>query len=147
MKVHTYHPGNAEQHAKLGKILRELPENKNGYLIKITRNNPNRSIDQNSYYWVILQIISISTGEFDRERLHAICKRKFNSEVVTLPSGDSEVIPLSTTDLDTAQFTAYVKRVKSWAESEFGIIIPEQRDITHKLWMEIENSYDETFQG
>jgi len=147
LKKHIYHPGNAEEHQRIGQYLRSLPPNENGYIIEVTRNNPFRSISQNKYYWAILQIISISTGEFDKDKLHRICARKFNSTIENLPKGESIVVTNSTADLDTAQFTAYVNRVKMWAREEFDIIIPEPKDMTHKLWMEIEDSYNDHFRG
>jgi len=147
LKKHIYHPGNIDEHQKIGQYLRSLPERPNGYLIEVSNNNPKRSLDQNAYYWVVLQIISISTGEFDKDRLHRICERKFSSTIEDLPNGESVVVIIPTKELDSAKFAAYVNTVKMWAREIFNIVIPESKDITHKLWMEIEDSYNETFTG
>lgn len=144
-KMFLYKTGDAQSHQELGKKLSELP--KGDYIVKIERNKPIRSIDQNAYYWKVLQIISISTGEYDTDRLHRICKRKFNSKVEDLPKSGSIVTTESTTELNESEFLAYVRLVKKWAEDEFDVIIPEKKDLSYKLYMEIQDNYNQTFQG
>jgi hypothetical protein len=145
MKVFLYTAGDPNSHKELGRKLQELESGKE-YIIEVKKNRAIRSLSQNKYYWVILQIIAISTGEYDKDTLHDTCKKKFNGHWVHFPSGD-EYLGKSTSDLDSAEFTAYLNRVKQWALEEFNIIIPEPKDIDYKRWMEIENSYDEHFHG
>lgn len=142
MRFIHYVAGDNESHKNVGKALRELkPGN---YIIQIKKNKPVRSISQNKYYWAILNIIAISTGEHDRDELHKICARKFNGKIVELPSG-AEQVGKETKNLDTAEFTAYVNRVKQWAKHEWNIIIPELKDVNTMRWMEIEDAYDQNF--
>jgi hypothetical protein len=129
---------------KLLKELRDLPDGE--YHITIKKNKPIRSLKANAYYWVILNIIGAETGH-DREQLHEICKKKFNSDVILYPKGGLEIVGRSTSDLDTAEFTAYVNRVKMWAQDDWGIEIPEAKDVDYKRWMEIENAYDKSQSG
>lgn len=144
-KILLYRAGDPKSHKELGDKLRELKDG--DYIIDIKKKKNIRSISHNSYYWVVLNIISISTGEYDRDRLHEVCKKKFNGEMVMFPKSGSELIGKTTSDLDSAEFGAYVARVKQWAKDEFDIIIPEREDVDYQRWMEIENSYNENFQG
>lgn len=145
MKLFTYTAGDVASHAQLGKDLQAMKAGE--YIVQVKRRKPIRSISANAYYWVILNIISMSTGEYDRDRLHEICKRKFNGELIQLPKGGTELIGRSTADLDSKEFAGYVTRVKQWALDEWGIIIPELKDIDYKRWMEITNAYDDNFSG
>lgn len=144
MKIFLYTAGDADSHKDLGRRLQELEPGE--YCMTIKRNRPIRSLNQNKYYHAILNIIAISTGH-THDELHEICKLKFNSKWVDLPRGGTHVIGKTTSDLDTAEFTAYVNRVKQWAIDEFGITIPESRDIDYARWIEIENTYDDNFKG
>lgn len=144
MKMIIYKAGDADSHKQLGKALAELPPAE--YVVQIKKNRSIRSLQANKYYHVILNIIGISSGH-SHDELHEICKLKFNSHMIDLPKGGSHVIGKTTTDLDTIEFAGYVNRVKQWAQDEWGITIPEARDIDYARWMEIENTYNENFSG
>lgn len=144
MKHIIYNAGDAESHKRLGQQLASLPPGE--YVVQIKKNRPIRSMQANKYYHVILNIIAINTGH-SHDELHEICKLKFNCHMVDLPKGDSVLIGKTTTDLDSTEFAGYVNRVKQWAQDEWGIIIPEPRDIDYARWMEIENTYNENFSG
>jgi hypothetical protein len=116
------------------------------YVVSIKKNRPARSLNANKYYHAVLNIISIDTGH-THEQLHEICKRKFNSEVIYLPKGGSEIFGQSTSKLDVQEFASYVNRVKQWAIDEFNIVIPEQKDVDLKRWMDIQNTYDDNNRG
>lgn len=145
MVLLEYTSHSPESDNKLYKTLTELKAG--SYIIEIKRNRPIRSLTANKYYWAILTIIATDTGEWDREQLHEVCKRKFNGKPVSLPKGGIEMVGNSTSNLDSQEFAAYVSRVKQWAQNEWGTVIPEARDITYQLWMEIQNKYETTFQG
>lgn len=151
MKVFLYKSGDEQSHKELGAMLRALkkPEDKEGaeFIVTIKKKKHIRSIDQNAYYWAILTIIASDSGEYDRDRLHELMKKKFNGELIHLPKSPAERIGKSTGSLDSAEFTAYISRVKVWARDEFGTIIPEQKDTTYQVWAEIEDRYEKTFVG
>lgn len=129
---------------KLLHELRDLPDGK--YEVVIKKNRVIRSLKANGYYHVILNIIATETG-YDRDQLHEICKRKFNGDVIMFKDGSLEIVGKTTTDLDTAEFAAYVNRVKMWCQDEWNIIIPEQRDVDYIKWMQIENAYNKSQSG
>lgn len=141
-----YTPGDVKNHAAVGKLLNELPERKNGYVIIVKENRPVRSLSANGYYWVILDIIAIHTGH-EREFLHEEMKRKFNSVPVEFPKSGIVLKAKSTKDLDTKEFGAFVNRVKQWARDEWGIIVPEPQDMDYIKLMDIQNDYNRAFSG
>lgn len=145
MKTMLY-DGSDKVHAQAGKMLRELPAKKNGYVLIVKENRPVRSLSANGYYWKVLEIIGIHTGH-DREFLHEEMKRKFNSEPVEFPKSGMVLKAKSTKDLDTKEFGAYVNRVKNWAREEWDIIIPEPQDMDYLKLMEIDNQYSHSFSG
>lgn len=147
-----YEPGNDAMHKEIGQKLRELPVGKK-YVITIKQHRDVRSLPQNRYYRVVLTLISAQTGQgtgdrfLDQDMLHDIFKKKFNGEMVYFPKSGSEVVGGSTASMDSKEFTMYINRIKKWAEEEYGLIIPEQKDMTYAQWMQIETDYDETFSG
>ncbi len=143
-KILLYKAGDAQSHKNLGKELQGLKEGE--YIVKITRNRPIRSLSANKYYHAILNIIGIETGH-THEELHEALKQKFNAKILYFPKGGSQIIGGSTSNLDTKEFAAYVNQVKNWALNEFGIVIPEARDLDYQKWIEIETAYEENQQG
>lgn len=143
-RFYLYKSKDEKSHKELGKKLQELPEG--DYVVEIKRNRPIRSLNANKYYHYVLNVIAINTGHTHAE-LHEAMKMKFNCAVIFFPKGGSQVISKTTSDLDTAEFQAYVNRVKQWAMDEFGIVIPEKQDVTYMSWTEMETLYEENFRG
>lgn len=150
MRLFLYEAKNEKHHKELGAYLRSLE--KGNYVVTVKHNRPIRSLSANKYYHFILNEICIHSGQgtgdqnFDHAELHEILKKKFNSRIVKLKSG-SEIVGQSTSDLDSKEFTDYVNKVTMWAKDEFGIIIPEAKDVDYLRWMENENRYTQTFSG
>ena len=94
----------------------------------------------------MLNIISVHTGH-SHEELHEVLKLRFNSQIIHLPKGGSQMIGGSTANLETDQFTAYVNRVKQFALDEFSISLPEPGEVTNQHLMEAENNYEQTQSG
>lgn len=145
MRTFIIKSGDEKTYKPLGVYLRELKPGGN-YIIEVKKNRAIRSMSQNKYYHAILNIIGISTGH-THEELHEAMKMKFNCKMIFFPKGGNQVVPQSTSNLDTAEFTAYINRVKRWCIDEFNIIIPEAKDIDYARWLELENTYDQNQQG
>lgn len=92
------------------------------WVLSITRRK--RTAAQNRRYWgggVLAQIAAQATvgGKlFSAEVWHEQFKRQFIG-VIELPNG--EVIGKSSTDLDTAQFSAFCDQVEAYAATELGV--------------------------
>lgn len=110
------------------------------YIIDIKKNKPIRSISANRYYRAILLEIASASGYTDDE-IHEFYKRKFHGKYVL-----DEVIGQSTSNMDTAEFSNYVKKVKQHGEEFFGVIIKDPKDKDYLLWEQLsKNKYDQMF--
>lgn len=145
MRTFIIKSGDETTFKDLGRYLRELKPGKE-YCVVVKQNRPVRSLSANGYYHVILSIIGTETGH-THEQLHDICKKKFNYEIINFPKSGVEIRGKSTSQLDSAEFAAYVNRVKQWALDEFNITIPDTRDIDYQKQIEIENQYDRVQSG
>ena len=85
-----------------------------------------RTIDQNKMYWSILGCISEETGN-EAEDLHTYFKRTYLGHKVRSVLGEKILIVLSTTNLDTKEFSDYISCIIRWAGGE-GIAIPMPGD-------------------
>lgn len=110
------------------------------YLITFKKNKPVRSHSANSYYWVVLQCIGVQVGE-TKEVLHEFFKLEFNSGHVF-----GKTIGLSTTDLDSTEFSIYLKKVKQYAIDVNGVYISDPADRFYNIWeAQTRERYDAMF--
>lgn len=110
------------------------------YQIEIKRNRPKRSKKQNGYYRVCLEAIATHTG-YTADQLHMMYKKKFNSTLVF-----DELIPETTTELDTKEFTAYLNKVKTHAKDFFHLELPDPTDHRYDIWSKsVKDYYDQMF--
>lgn len=82
-----------------------------------------RTLQQNRYYRAILAIIADETGN-DPDDLHEFFKFKLNRKYTTF-GGE---VGGSTTQLDTAQMTKYIDRVRQFALDELNISTPSPEE-------------------
>jgi hypothetical protein len=106
------------------------------YTVEILHKNPNRSISQNSLYWLWLTCIEHETGT-NRDELHDYFKHKFilPSEVEIF---GEKIMRWTTTDKDTLQFKQYLDKIQIFASTELGIKLPDPED---KYWQDFYNYY------
>lgn len=106
------------------------------YDVTVSIHRQKRSIPQNSLYWLHVACISEETGA-DRDEVHAELKRLYlPSETVTGMYGETIVRPVSTSKLNTAQFSAYIEKVVAFASSTLGIILPMPGDLAFEQFEE-----------
>ena len=96
------------------------------YTVEIILRNTNRSISQNSLYWLWLTCIEHETGN-DRNDLHDLFKGMFILPVEVEVLGH-KIIKHTTTDKDTAQFKQYLDKIQIFASTELSITLPEPKD-------------------
>lgn len=124
MKFHIHNE--RTQAAVIGYITK-LPKDKE-FDVSVSRHKRRRSVDQNSLYWMWIGCICEETGG-DRDQVHEELKAGF------LPWENVKGIygkvtrPVSTTTLDTVQFTQYLEKVQAFAAAELGIILPNPEDL------------------
>jgi len=106
------------------------------HIVEITQKKLNRSISQNSLYWLYLTCISFETGN-DRDELHDIFKKKWTEPKKVVLFGE-EIDRYSTADLNTTQFKYYLDRIQVFASTELSITLPDPED---RYWNEFYNFY------
>ena len=99
--------------------------------ITVKRHRDNRSNNQNAYYFgVVVAMIGQAMGEDDMEAIHEVLKLEHNYYIATV--GKKEIrVPMSTAELDTAAFEAYLERVRRWASEFLSLYIPLPNEVEH----------------
>ena len=69
-----------------------------------------RTIQQNRYYWLYLEVIADETGDV-ADDLHEFFRRKLLPPKWITAQGEETKIPRSTTDLSKAEFTEYLDKI------------------------------------
>lgn len=83
-----------------------------------------RTIPQNAYLWaVVYGLIADYTG-MTQEEVHEAMKMMFRKKIVEVKGRRIETVD-STADASTAEFSEYIERIKAFAGTELGIVIPE----------------------
>jgi len=104
----------------------KLPDKR--YTIEIKQKREQRSISQNALYWLWMACIMNETGN-DKIDLHKFFTEKYLPVSFHLVFGKQIERSVSTTSLDTIQFTHYLERIQQFASSELGIILPKPEDL------------------
>jgi hypothetical protein len=84
-----------------------------------------RTLDQNSLYWKWVHIIADCIGD-DNESVHYDLACKFLP--CTFSKIGRQLVPQSTTKLDTKEMSAYMEKVRALASS-MGIELPSPEDL------------------
>ena len=125
-------------------------------VVTIKPETKDRSKDQNRLYWLQLHFVEKQTGQ-DADSLHEIVKGKFVTKILmrdregfaemveairhlkAIGSKEYESIAagvyklISTTILDTKQFTDYLRLVEAYMLSELGIMVPVPDDLKYLI--------------
>jgi hypothetical protein len=113
--------------AKVIAYIEKLTEGKR-YSVSITQKREVRTLPQNRLYWLWIACISDETGN-DKDTLHEFFKDKFLGFESVKVFNEIFEKPLSTTKLNTKQFTNYLDLIQGFAGSELGIVLPNPEDL------------------
>ncbi len=103
-------------------FLKAVMQGGHQWVLTVTRRK--RTPKQNRRYWsngVLAQIAAqavVNGKQYPAEIWHEEFKRKFIG-VIELPSG--EVVGMSSTELDTAEFSAFSDQVEAFAATDLGV--------------------------
>ena len=93
-------------------------------ITKRKKARPQRSNEQNRYYWgVVIELLAQETGN-ERDDIHTALRMKFLGRLK-----DKMWIAESTTNLDTAEMEDYLSKCRMWASADLGIYIPKPDEI------------------
>lgn len=98
----------------------------------LTRCRNQRSLAQNAWYWAChiphtVAALSEAWGEtVTADEAHLFLRGRFLSRPIVNRETGEEVgaVPLSTTALDTKEFSEYLDRVALWLAETFGVVVP-----------------------
>ena len=152
-----------QSHADITKAINFMHTNYNQAInegkplvVTIKPETKDRTKDQNRLYWLQLHFVEKQTGQ-DADSLHEIVKGKFVTKILmrdregfaemveairhlkAIGSKDYESIAagvyklISTTILDTKQFTDYLKLIEAYMLSELGIMVPVPDDLKYLI--------------
>lgn len=125
-----------QDRAKVITYINALPDGKT-FEVEIKQKRPIRSIPQNKLYWLWLTCIMHETGN-DKTDLHKFFSEKYLPKNIHEVFGEQILKTISTTILDTKQFTDYLERVQQFANVELGIVLPNPEDLH---WQEFYEQY------
>jgi hypothetical protein len=93
-------------------------------VLTLGKRTKRRSDEENRYYWgVVVKIIGDELG-YDQDEMHAALKFKFLRREAE-PDGLRVLDTVrSTAKLTTVEFEDYLDRIRMWAVSEMGIVVP-----------------------
>lgn len=109
--------------------------------ITVQSTSRGRSTKQNRYYrGCVIPILQDALKEqhgliYASDDLHDFLKSKFNSIEICNQDGVVEKLPVSTTELNTAEFEAMMEEVRRWASDFLGVYVPlpnEQTELNFK---------------
>lgn len=95
----------------------------------LTRRRFNRSLNQNSYYWVavvapFVEWLHDEWGEsIEPEQAHEMLKQKILGVKYKEIGGQAVVITPTSHNLDTAEFTDYIEKCAAWLAEFCGIVV------------------------
>lgn len=98
--------------------------------VRVGLDKGTRSDRANAFLWVaIYGPIAEHTGN-DEEDIHAVCKGMFLPKAVAFADGNGEVVGEfvvggSTTRLTPDEFSAYIRKIKTWALDKLQFVIPD----------------------
>lgn len=121
---------------KVFEKIEDLPEGK--YTIYILDQKPNRSLQQNRYYFgVVLRALKEHTG-ISVDDLHDVLKFKFNPKTIQFSGIDETKIGGSTKEMTTEVFMEYIEKIRLWALEELdGCYIPLPQEVIGEDYSEL----------
>jgi len=118
--------------------INRLPDK--AYDVKIVNRKKKRTLNQNSLYWLWINCISDETGN-DPKELHEYFSDKYLPKETIEIFGIAKSRPISTTKLNTVQFTNYMENIEVFASSELGIVLPQPEDLYFTDFLEKYKNY------
>ncbi len=99
--------------------------------MRIELRRPKRTLLQNAFYWVYIDLVSLSSGHTTDE-IHTWAKGAFLSQGITEVFGHKVRKVKSTTDLNRSEFCEYMDRI----EEATGVPIPDPEPFLGLTWDE-----------
>lgn len=96
------------------------------YVLTVTQRREHRSLSQNALMWLWLKCIAEETGNDEKALYNHFCGRFLAYTDETF--GDGITCCRTSSQLDTAQFSAFLDKIQGFAATELGITLPDPED-------------------
>lgn len=120
--------------AAITSYIEKLPDGKR-YTVDITLKREKRTLSQNALYWLWITCIADETGN-EKDILHDEFGKLYLPKRSGNFFGEHVEKAVSTTSLDTKQFTEYLNKIQVFVTSELGIILPNPEDLAFESFYE-----------
>jgi hypothetical protein len=97
------------------------------WVVTVKKYKRNRSLSQNSLYWMWITGIGEKLGYF-RDEMHMVLALKFLPPVTVEWGGRKIVSAKSTSSLNVKEFTDYLNQIEIFAATELGLNLPHPAD-------------------
>lgn len=116
IQVTGHHP-DPKAIQELHQALEQLADG--NYIVSVSKVKKIRSLDQNKYYWFIMEAMADHFGYDTKEEVHHWLRQRF------LPQESTPISPKSqsTTELGTKEFTDYIDKIRRLS-ADYGLPIP-----------------------
>lgn len=92
-------------------------------VVKLKAQRPQRTLDQNSYWWAIpVKLLAEHCGYTDTQMHYALLGECFG--YTSGPLGQPVPVKPSSSDLTVEEFTHLIDWVLTWGPTELGLVIP-----------------------
>lgn len=116
-------------------------------LVEVKKKLPNRTLAQNSYFYLLLSWFSLETGhsveEVKIDIFKRLCNRALFEREITNKQGKTIKVLRSSSDLTTGEMTTAIDRFRNYSAAE-GIYLPapNEHDFLTHIQKEIERCKD-----
>ena len=116
---------------------------KQGKIVELSAKKERRTLPQNAYLHLILGWLAMETGNTLGFVKQEYFKRLINPDLFVVGIDDPYLgkahVLRSSRDLDTAQMTTAIDRLRNWASAEAGIYLPspEEHDFLQAIEIEM----------
>lgn len=116
-------------------------------LVEVKKKLPNRTLAQNSYFYLLLSWFSLETGysveEVKIDIFKRLCNRTLFEREITNKQGKTIKVLRSSSDLTTGEMTTAIDRFRNYSAAE-GIYLPlpNEHDFLIHIQKEIERCKD-----
>ena len=93
-------------------------------VLKIREVEIQRTIEQNSLYWVWIDILASELG-YQKNEMNQLIKYKFLKKDVVNEKGQKAVRLMSTTTLSKKEFSQLMENIYFWSNDTFNIVLPK----------------------
>lgn len=121
--------------ADLGRLDALVSTLSNGeYVLTITKRRERRTLSQNALLWMWLRCIAEDTGNTTDDLYDVFCSKFLRKRVEV--NGDVVECCKTSSQLNTAEMTAFLDNIQVYAASELGITLPNPEDRNFEVFFQ-----------